>query len=358
MKTLFYLLLTATLFAQNNRPDTLILVGGRSYPCLITDIDKTKIDFIYSQGIKESSVLIAIKSIYLENHGQIYSSETGYAVDINNLNDFVRKRNVEFEKIRCIEHTGEKPLPITDGDEVLNLSSESYCEESFKKWSFGVIYVPYYSGKTYTLDYSSSYFYGYPYLTSYENNRSTMEMQLAYSVIPTFKFVFGCGYNSTFTERRYESQYTSYGSTSNDGSKVEIGLKLLDINVGLKYHLIEIYMSKATAFLLLGIGKQFAFADHKSENLFPQSSNSTIQDNAEDFIKSLHSPWHFTLGAGTEYFFNESLSVTANLRLVYSSVSGEYNYKYTSLSQTQTWKEKYSGSDLTTRVGVGLNFYF
>jgi hypothetical protein len=359
MKSLLFLLFSTTLFAQNFIPDTLYLIDGRSYPCLITSIEQDKIGFIYSLSRNESTVLIAVKRISLEEHGTIYTSDAGYSSDVNHLQEFVKIRNKRIHKEDLIKGEQEKQFSTSEDKEKLVDASGFDCEIGYKKWSFGVIYVPYYSGKTYTLDYSSSYFYGYPFLTSYAHDKSSMEVLAAYEIVPAVKFVLGCGYNSTFTERRYESRYTPSGGFSYDeGSKIEMGLKLLDINVGLKYYVIEICMSKATAFLLLGIGKQFAFVERKSENLFSQSSNSTIEDNAEDFIKSLHSPWYFTLGAGTEYFFDESLSVTANLRLVYSSVSGEYNYKNTSLSQTQTRKENYSGSDLTTRVGFGLNFYF
>ncbi len=344
MKSFFFLLFSTTLFAQTFMPDTLFLKDGRVVPCLITSIGDAKIGFKYSKNISESIVLFAISKIYLHQKGEIYSADIEFASDIDELEEFISARNSVLELEERIQ-------------------TEKGKMSKSKRWSFGVLYVPNYSSKTYTLDYVTYdyglyYLFDYPHLTSYANNKSSMEVHVAYEIACALKVVLGCGYNSTFiTERRYDSLYLWY-SGYYEGSKIETGLKLLDINLGLKYYFLDLDMNKATAFLLLGIGKQFAFAEHKSENLFPLSSSSTVQDNAADFMKSLNSPWYFTLGAGTEYFFNESLSITANLRLVYSSVSGDYNYKYTSSTQGQTLTESYSGSELTTRVGLGVNFYF
>jgi len=362
MKTFFFLLLAVTMYAQNDRPDTLILSGDRTYPCLITGIDDTKIEFIYSTGRQESSILVAIKSISLEKHGVIYTSETGYTVDINYLKKYVHNRNEEIVKVSNVEFADEKPVSVTDEDGVLNISSELYCKKDFKKWSFGVLYIPYYSGKIYKYEYSYNSWQPYPYypisIYSFADNQTNMEAQITFAPMKQLRFTFDLGYNSSYRENRHESQYRDQFQNSDYGSLNIEGLKLLDFTIGIKYYFIEYFNEQVSVYAIAGLGKQFAFAEKENKDLYPPTPQTIIEDNGAEFLEELNSPWHFNIGFGAEYFFNQSLSLTSNIRFLYSKVSGEYNYRSIRETQTNTSNRKHTSSDFFTRVGLGVNFYF
>jgi hypothetical protein len=79
MKTLAVLLFSISLLAQNPYPDTLFLKDGRSFPCLVTDINESGVSFIYSDNKKESLIIEALEGLSVENYGKINSSVLGYS---------------------------------------------------------------------------------------------------------------------------------------------------------------------------------------------------------------------------------------------------------------------------------------
>ena len=80
------------------------------------------------------------------------------------------------------------------------------------------------------------------------------------------------------------------------------------------------------------------------------------EDNIEEFTEELNSPWHFNFGFGAEYFFNESLSLNSNIRVLYSSSSGEYNSRYVYKTESSSRVEERSFTNFSTKIGLGLNF--
>jgi hypothetical protein len=358
MKFLVVFFFSVAVLAQNPYPDTLFLTDGRSYPCLITNINDTKARLIYLNKAEESVILQSVKKISLEEHGIIYLSGKGFTFDINQIQNFIENRLKKIEETQ-ISPTNSASLPNNNKIEIKNdvqINGVIQIQE-YKKWSFGVLYIPYYSGRIYTVIRSTSPVYP-PDTYGYADNETNMEAQLAYSVDQSARLTLDVGYNSSFTETRNEEHYRDTFNNSDYGTLDRSGLTLLDINLGLKYFFIDFFTESVSVYVLAGVGKQFAFAEKKYENLYPQNSPYITEDNIEEYTEDLNSPWHFNLGFGAEYFFNESLSLTSNIRFLYSKISGEYNYRYILGTETRTRTEEYTNSEFITRIGLGLNFYF
>ncbi|MBK6913735.1 MAG: hypothetical protein IPH11_08700 [Ignavibacteriales bacterium] len=365
MKTLLLVLLPFFVYAQNPYPDTIFLMDGRSYPCLITKANESKVEFIYMNEQTESVILLAIDKISLQNMGDIYSKDGGYKNDMNEIENYISERMDRLDNERQASDELKRLSMIKEKntdqkDRVIEI------EEVFDKkispiendWSFGVLYVPYYSGNYYTVirkvqpdDYL------YTYINS--RNETNMEAQLTYLLIKNLRVTLDVSYSSSFAESRYETHNGYSDTTYSYGNISTMGLKLFDFSIGLKYYFKDIIKGKVSAFVLAGAGKQFSIVEDKIENFFPPvDPGYTSEDNIEEYLKGLNSPWHFNFGFGAEYFFNESLSLTSNIRFIYSSLSSNYDYRYVSEYQTITDVTDISMSEFATRVGLGLNFYF
>lgn len=359
MKSLLFLLFPIMLFAQNPYPDTLYLVDGRSFPCLVTGMNESNVTIIYSNERIESIVIQAIDRISMEKYGNVYTSDAGFIADKDLVNEFIgqrleKKKEKEMVRKSILKFAGDSRVK-PNGD--VDFSEDRNCEQN-KKWSFGVLYVPYYSGTIYVLSQSSS---EYPPDTySYGISETNMEGQFSYGIDPTVRVTLDIGYSSSYSETRNENHTRSQGGYSSDGGSIrKNGLNLLDISLGVKYYLTNIFTGNVTPYVAAGFGKQFAFVKDSYKNLFPMGDPGYItEDNAEEYMQDLNSPWHFNLGFGAEYFFNESLSLTANIRLLYSSVTAKYDYRYISDYETRTNSTERTESEFNTRVGLGLTFYF
>ncbi|RPI67008.1 MAG: hypothetical protein EHM47_15525, partial [Ignavibacteriales bacterium] len=144
-----------------------------------------------------------------------------------------------------------------------------------------------------------------------------------------------------------------------NGSLSKSDLTLLDFTLGIKYYFKNIMPEQVRVYAVAGLGKQFAFAEEKYEQLFQDPSPIIIsEDNGEEFIEDSNSPFYFNLGFGAEYFFNESLSLTSNIRFFYSTFEAKYNSRQITEFETYTTSNELKESDFITRVGLGLNFYF
>ena len=346
MKTLLFLMLSFLTYAQSPYPDTLFLNDGRTFPCLLTQINESRVEVTYSKDIIRVVFIPSVQRISLEEHGIIYSSTSGFVKGLDSLQAYIDKRSKEIGEE---EAKNESLMKNNPDKQILNLD---------RKWSFGILLIPYYSGTIYNLSYNNSY---PPYSVStygYSNNEINMEGQFSYGVSPNTRLTFDVAYNSTFNETRDEQHNRDVGYVYDSGSLNTSGLDLLDLSLGAKYYFIDFFAEKVNAYVLAGIGKQFAFVKEESKNLYPQQPTYITEDNREEYLNDLNSPWHLNFGFGVEYLFNESLSLTSNIRFLYSSVSAKYNSRYFYMTQTQTSSEEYTNSQFITRIGVGLNFYF
>ncbi len=237
------------------------------------------------------------------------------------------------------------------------LRSGDDSQENLKDWSFGVLYVPYYSGTVYRLFESQSY-PSDPTLYSLSENKTDLEAELTYGV-SALRLSLSAGYSSSYEDTRHE-EHNNYSGTQNESGYVStMGLKLLDFTVGLKYYFGNILDENVIIYTEAGLGKQIAFAENNYDYIFVEPQPGVInEDNAAEFTEELNSPWHFNLGFGAEYFFNQSLSLKSNIRVLYSSVNGRYNSRYVTETSTQTVSEERTFTYFVTKIGLGLNFYF
>ncbi len=360
MKTLIIFLCSIPVFAQTQYPDTLYLLSDKSYPCLFTDINETKVEFIYANEITQSTVVNAIEKILLENHGTVYSTSSGFTKNLSQLQKFVNER---FQIIKDNKLAKEEELrlsyPLPKLPQQVAKNDIDFDQTKNNEWSFGVLYIPYYSGKIYTI--ISSHYPPYtfePYGLS--DNEINMEAQLSFAVSNSLRLTLDVNYNSSNYERRDESHSRTTNITEYDnGNLTKENLALIDINLGIKYYFKPLLQEKVSIYALLGFGKKFASADQESKPLFQNPPPSyVIEDNLTEFVEDANSPFHFNIGFGAEYFFNESLSLTSNIRFIYSSIKAKYDSRQVSDYETYTSTIDYKKADFITRIGIGVNFYF
>lgn len=370
MKTLLFLLVPYFMFAQIPTPDSLVLLDGRSTPCLITSIDDSKIYFEYYNSVQELIIIKAVERVYMENYGYVYEAGKGFKFDKDILNVFTENRRdsimeiMELSKeLKKISLTPPQIIAETDAQEITEKPEKPEIfswikSKKYNKWSFGILYVPYNSGKIYNVSSGSSYPTDPSIYYSIESEIN-MEAQLAYGITQNFRFTLDAGYSSTLNKSRYEYHYVYDSYDNNQGYENTIGLKMLDFTLGLKYYFKNFTPQNVNIYASLGVGKQIAFAQNKYEDLFLDPVPGIIkQDNVEEFAEKINSPWHFNIGFGAEYFFNNSLSLIANIRVLYSSSTGKFNSRYITDYQTTTRFEEYTQRDFSTRIGLGVNFYF
>lgn len=369
MKTLLIVLLPFLVYSQNPYPDTIFLIDGRTYPCLISQVEESKVNFIYANQQTESVILLAVDKINMQDLGEIYSNDGGYKTDLDEIENYISERMDRLEKEKQANDELKRLSMIKDEHPEETADSEDKeieIEEVIKRkisanendWSFGVLYVPYYSGKIYGI-----YIYYNPAddpQTYFSTNSSlNMEAQLSYKIVKNFRITFDLTYLSSYIERREEFHDRQEGYEYNSGDLTKLGLNILDFSLGLKYYIKDFVSNNVSVYVLAGMGKQFAFAENSSEDLFPPDEILPVtENNIEDYLKKLNSPLHFNFGFGAEYYFNESLSLTSNIRFIYSTSSADYDYRSISEFSTTTNTFSYTYSEFVTRVGLGINFYF
>ncbi len=230
------------------------------------------------------------------------------------------------------------------------------------RWSFGIFYIPYYSGEVYSGE-IYEYGNGLYSLFSVSESMTMMEGQFSYSFSQRFRATLNVGYSSGYDEigTEYHVRYEDPVNNSDFGVKISNSDKFLNIGIGVKYYLKRVMPQKVSPYVLAGIGKQFAFSSYKNEDLFVEPiepEGYSYSDNFEEFIEDLNSPVHANLGFGAEYLFNPSLSVFSAIRFNYMRQSAVFEYRETSSYSTRTGNREHKVSEITTHIGLGMNFYF
>jgi len=129
--------------------------------------------------------------------------------------------------------------------------------------------------------------------------------------------------------------------------------------IGGKYFITNPQPNSVAAFVRLEVGKQIAFVTEKFDSFYSgEVSTVTVEENREEFLEDINSPWLFELGFGSEYMFNHGLSLFAQIVVDYASVSAEHRYRRITEFEESSSKYKYDQSEIYTRIGFGLNFYF
>ncbi len=371
MKLLLFFLFSFAALAQNFQPDTIVYKNNNIIAGKIIDISDSRLEIDYSSDKIRGEYIHELKKISVGNLGIVYFS--GFTVGLDEINNYLANRT-EVAGI-------QKPVDenkFFQAQTNANHYDTVYTEKEISgqnggrkgRWSFGVLLIPYYSGKIYDV---GQYYYSDPVysspviasqylITSSADNEINMEAQLSFGLSEQVRLTFDGAYTSTSYENRSENHQrnTGGGYVYDSGNLNKNDLTLLDFSLGIKYYLDNLITEKVSVYFLAGIGKQFASAEETNETLFqpPQPGAAITEDNRNEFIEDANSPFHFNLGFGAEYMFNKSLSLTSNIRFIYSSISAKYDSRQISDYQTLTSSTDYKTSNFITRIGLGLNFYF
>jgi hypothetical protein len=369
MKLLLSFLLSASALAQNFSPDT-IVYKDNTYAGKILEISDSRVRFDYPPDKIIVASIPQLTKIVAGKLGLVYYS--GFLVDVDAINNYLANRTEVVNVQKPEDENNFYPAQMNE-----NLSDTVYSESGIRnhklnrkhRWSFGILLIPYYSGKIYSIE--KIYTNPPPYYSSVAEptvqyavastavNVINMEAQLSFAVSKQLQLTFDGTYTAAYYENRSENHQRSGSYSYNSGNLNKEDLTLLDLNLGIKYYLNNIITEKVTVYLIAGFGKQFAFGEEKNETLFQQPPTGiTYRDNSDEFLEDSNSPFHFNLGFGAEYFFNESLSLTSNIRFMYSKISAKYEESQIASYQTITNTIDYKKSDFLTRIGLGLNFYF
>lgn len=354
MKYLLFLLFPLFIYAQDSYPDTLVMLNGKTFPCYITDFNESAVKFIYANNVPELTVLYSVQRIVLAENGTVYQSDSGFLMDLDSIEAYLNIRREKLEQEQGSKEVQEA-IPVLEKEEYHQIK---YSKEN--NWSFGVLYIPYYSGKIYSYIRNINYPYT-PQIISITNTETNMEAQFSYRLLQKLHVTFDIGFTSTFVEIRDETHVRNENPNYNydTGYLDSKDLNIFTFNIGLKYYFTNFLNKNVSVYALAGLGKQIAFVDVKFETLFKEPQPGVInEDNMDEYLKDLNSPWHVNIGFGAEYFFNKSLSLFSNIRFYYSRVSAKYDSRNINNFQTQTNTSEYTSLEVVTRIGIGLNFYF
>ena len=366
MKAVICLLFPVLIFAQSSFPDNLLLTDGRTYPCLVTSIDDTKVDFLYLNNKSESLVLKAVDQLTIEELGLVYSAGQGFAKDVDQIKKYVDERMEKIAEEQLVQQELLKLSAVSNSDQIGEADSTELAEYfeyqkpfQMKKWSFGVLLIPYYSGRVYSV---IQYYGQNPpevYINSFAENEINMQGQLSYGILSNIMVTLDVAYSSTYSEYTSEYHRRNEFEDYDSGIKSTNGLYMFDFTLGLKYYFLEFFPNDVNIYALLGFGQQFASAEVTEEDLYPgPEPDPIIEDNMAEYLEGMNSPWHLDFGFGVEYLFNESISLNSNIRFIYASISSEYDYRYITEFETVNRTFEYSSSEFITRIGLGINFYF
>ena len=373
MKVLAFLLVPFVLMAQDvSYPDTIVLKNGKIYPCLIKELDNSKVRVIYDRNITNYSGLLNVEKVVIAENGPVYRADSGFIMNLKSVQKYIslrrEKEEQELERKREENQWLDREQNQQQGTEQpvkqIAVPYEQTPERiTQNRWSFGVLYIPYYSSKIYQYSVYPVVDPYYPQRFYYIiENESKMEGHFSFQVYPGWRLTGDIGYSTTCTRQRDEehSHYIDYPVQNIDYGFIKTNaMKIFVFNIGLKYYLSGLINQKVSAYLLAGAGKQFAFVTAKSEGLFVDTPPTTrIDDNREEYLEHLNSPLLIFLGFGVEYPFNQSISLFSNIRFYYSRVQARYDYRKIETNRTETKSAEYRSSDLIKRIGLGLNFYF
>ncbi len=237
------------------------------------------------------------------------------------------------------------------------------------KFSFGIAYVPYYSGTDYLVQYNP--LQNSKKVLEWEAvSRSFTELQGTFRVHVTRRvtFALNVSYNGYSEDQSVKYSVvdveidTSVINTATSFTQ-KYDFRQLKVRFGALWYLKRPESKRTAPFVTFGMDKIFAWTKSRlpdSRNpIFPNMEIKS-DDNASEFVRDLNSPWGFDLGFGAEYFFNNSLSLNA-------FVSWYVFFRQATLKivQDDEWsstRTSYSNqvkrTDHETHIGLGLNFYF
>ncbi len=365
-KLLLILIIPILLYSKNQTyQDTVTTNEGRIIPCTVVKLDNEKISLKYDGNEYPSGTgLTYIDKIVLDEKGTIYVKKDGFLLDINSIKKYISKRNVflvrqerELEKV-------EKKKQFSKNMSKLNGKkgkSKYEIEKLNNRWSFGIFYIPLYSSSLYYYNSNHNYYYDGAMIIQILN-LSMIESHFSYKLSSKVNIILDLGYSNSYTKEKNErhKDYYDYNYNDYDQGTIETDdIKIFVANIGFKIYLKQLRNKKVSPFLQFGIGKQLASITDDSKDLFDDNSSSTTtEDNIDEFNKKLNSPLNANCGFGVEYSFNESLSLFSSVRLYYAEIDADYDYRYIGKDYTENRIKEIDNTEINTRIGLGLNFYF
>ncbi len=345
MKYLLVFLMPVLLFSQNY-PDKIVLSDGRVFEGEMLRCEGERIRLKYGKKSESSVGLNAVDSLIIGEVGLVFTKDDGFIKDRNRVEKFVLSRS-------------EVAVAV---DEKLNQSEEktTVWEEKEEEARLGLsfIYVPY------SKIINSSYFngdgfssYAQQFLeTSFE---TAFSYQLKEQVQIYSTLSVGGNYSKTknisFDIRKDRPQYSD-----SSGFKKDISSTVISIEAGVKYYFSEVREGKSIVYVQAGLGKNFGTYESDSEDLFykPRSLTGQQTDSFDDYTSDLLSPFFIVAGVGAEYFINTSLSLAGNIKIKYESISARYKRIRSSSTYKSTDTINVDLSEINTRIGLGIVFYF
>lgn len=368
MKTLLLVLfIPFILFGQiETEPDSIYLKTGKSAKCLVSRVEKSSAHLIY-KGDRVKIMLEGVEKLIVENRGTVYQSGPGITADQDLLNSFLKERYIRIRgAIDSAENAKKNQAAAAAFEEADDTLPEAECNK-VNRWSFGVLYIPYYTGTSFQITHYYSDIENRPQLYQQSFTTSMMETQYSYKITPALRVIFDIGYTATLMKdensNHTRESYSGGGSYSSDnGADYTDNLKTFVFSIGAKYYLTTLFENKAAAYVIAGAGKQIAWSTNEYKYPYRTQTTTIYDDNLSDFLSDINSPYIMYAGFGAEYFFNQSLSLNANMRVYYTSACGELESttitKNMGYERTYTTKNKFDRTNVVTRIGLGVNLYF
>ena len=358
MYFLFMLLLPILLIAQNvSYRDTVIAYNGRAAACRVTALNDSHVEFVYSKNVSEKIVIEGVRRLVIDSLGTVYASDKGFVVEPDEVNLLLarrekifkinsereKKRHAAIEKLNRLGDTGEE---TADEKEPAQLEPD---------WSFGFEYIPYFLGNVFRRI-PNAYYNVEIDLPSY--SKVMMESSFSYGINEKFRILFNLGY-SEFNFKYRRNRTAGYdGNIDKSGFERVANLRILFAGVGVKYRLKNFSVNSVSPYLTANVGKRFASGDKFQKELYPKSGGSVFENNEDQFLEEINSPYFLSAGFGAEYFFNNSLALFSELSFNYSYAKSTFKNREVGESYEDASSDEYIFSAWETRIGVGLNFYF
>jgi hypothetical protein len=345
MKYLLVFLMPVLLFAQSY-PDKIVLSDGRVFEGEILRFEGERIRLKYGKKSESSVGLNAIDSLIIGEVGLVFTKDDGFVKDRNMVEQFVLRRSeVAVVAEGQLYQSEEKPTEW-----------EEKKEEARLGLSF--IYVPY--AKIVTRSYyDGDGFSTYARQLLETSFETAFSYQLKEQVQIYGTFSVEGDFNKT-KQKSFDIRKDSPQYSDSSAYKMDISSSVISIEAGIKYYFSEVREGKSIVYVQAGLGKNFGKYETNYEDLFykPRSTTSQQTDNFDDYSTDLLSPYFIVVGVGAEYFINTSLSLAGNLKIKYESISAKYKRARSSSTYKSTDTINVDLSEINTRVGLGVVFYF
>ncbi len=250
----------------------------------------------------------------------------------------------------------------------LQVLTAQESEVQQNKWSLGISYQPNSTAgnvtRIYDIDEWGNITYNYYFTT--ENNTA---IYFTRTIIKNVWAYLSVDYSliDYYYQNKMHKDYVDLNSNDYDsGSEDTFKESSLRIFVGGKIFFKPQRSKKVSPYIVLGIGKQITDHSSESKNLYYSydDSENISGDEYDDYYGKTKSPIFIFGKGGAEYYFNSSISITAELELLFQKSEGKRNYTYTNkdndgnINYTKDYKIHKKESAISQSAKIGLNFYF